>query len=217
MYFRLGLRKLVSMYIPPVYKNTNAEQVRTFIRENAFGILVSAEKEGAAPLATHLPLELEKESGPEMYLYGHFARANPHWKNLIDGQEVLCIFNGPHSYVSSSWYQDEEVPTWNYISVQVHGVYEQLDEEALLASLHRMVDKYEKGSAEPVSLHDMSEKTMRQIRGIVGFRIRITQIEAAYKLSQGREADHPRIVEELNKGGANSKAVARAMGKKNLD
>lgn len=200
------------MYIPPQYNNTDSEQVKAFIRENAFGILVSSVP-GEAPLATHLPLELETGSGHEGYLYGHFAKANPHWKKLKEGQPVLCIFNGPHSYISSSWYREEEVPTWNYISVQVTGDYEQLGEAELLASLHRLVDKYEKDSAQPVSLHDMSEKTMRQIRGIVGFRIRITQIEAAYKLSQGRQSDHARIVEELNKRGANAMAVAAAMDK----
>jgi transcriptional regulator len=74
-----------------------------------------------------------------------------------------------------------------------------------------MVDLYEKDSAHPVSLENLSEKTMRQVRGIVGFRIVVASLEGAYKLSQGREADHPRIIEELERRGSAASAVARAM------
>ena len=196
------------MYIPPQYQNDDPKEILGFLRQNAFGILVSDGPE--IPLATHLPLELD-EVGDKSFLRGHFARANPHWKHLSEGSEVLCIFNGPHAYVSSSWYREEEVPTWNYIAVHVRGHYRTQSREELWHSLRHLVDKYEGASEHPVSLDAMSPGTLRQVRGIVGFEIEISSLEAAYKLSQGREEDHPRITEELLGRGGNAAAVARAM------
>lgn len=197
------------MYIPEKYRQQDEKAIRAFLQQHAFGILVSEGPDG--PLATHLPLELVgADSGP-WALEGHLARANPHAGQLRDGQPVLCIFNGPHAYVSSSWYREEEVPTWNYQAVHLRGCCRRQSDEELLASLHRLVDKYEQDSDQPVSLHNLSPATMRQVRGIVGFRIEAVQVEAAYKLSQGREADHPRITAELQKRGGLSAEVARVM------
>lgn len=197
------------MYIPPKYRNEDPVAIRSFVERHAFGILVSQGE--PTPMATHLPLELIAAEPGHWVLNGHFARANPQWKTIADGQQVLCIFNGPHSYVSSSWYQDEEVPTWNYMAVHLTGTYRTQSETELWASLHQMVDKYEADSETPLSLHDLSEKILRQVRGIVGFTITVTRLEAAFKLSQGREADHGRIVAELRKRGGGSAAIADAM------
>ena len=201
------------MYIPPKYRNSNLDEVRSFVQDNAFGILIS--KGSTFPLATHIPLEIDKDEDGSDILVGHVAKANPHWKTFETQPEVLTIFNGPHTYISSSWYQEEEVPTWNYIAVHIKGTLKVLPEEAVLASLHKLVNKYEKDSENPLNLNDLSPKTMRQIKGIVGFKITIDEIHAAYKLSQGREADHPKIMEELRKrSSAMDDAVADAMGKK---
>lgn len=197
------------MYIPDKYREEDAGRIRAFLEQNAFGIVVSDGPRG--PLATHLPLELQANASGTWALEGHFAKANPQWRHLADGQSVLCIFNGPHAYVSSSWYREEEVPTWNYQAVHLRGTYRRQTDAELMASLHRLVDKYERDSAQPVSLHRLSEATLRQVRGIVGFRIEAVAVEAAFKLSQGREADHGRITEELSKRGGLSAAVARAM------
>lgn len=201
------------MYIPEKYRNEDLDQIREFLINNAFGILICSGS--GSPMATHLPLEYEAGGNGMGLLHGHFARANPQWKHMEEGEEVLCIFNGPHSYVSSSWYKEEEVPTWNYMAVHLRGRYRKQSEEELWASLHRLVDKYERDSAQPISLHELSPGTLRQVRGIVGFEISITSLEAAYKLSQGREEDHPRILEELQKRGGASEAVAAAMKRYN--
>lgn len=183
------------MYVPPQYRLTDIEEVERFLAQNAFGILVS--RGSGRPLATHIPLLLERDSNGQAWIVGHLAKANVHWKDFETNPEVLAIFNGPHAYISSSWYAEEEVPTWNYIAVHVHGRIEMLDEQRLYESLDKLVNKYEKDSKTPIRLQDLSSRTMHQIRGIVGFRIRIVEIHAASKLSQGREADHPRIIGEL--------------------
>lgn len=200
------------MYIPPKYRQTQLEEVEHFLKENAFGILVT--QGNGRPMATHIPLELERDNSGQAWLVGHVAKANPQWKDFEGHPEVLAIFNGPHAYISSSWYKEEEVPTWNYISVHVHGRIEILPESQVMASLNRLVDKYEAGSEKPVRLHELDPKTLRQVKGIVGFRIRISEIHAAFKLSQGREADQPRIIRELEKRrGIMDRPVAEAMKK----
>ena len=200
------------MYIPHYYKNENLDQVKEFIQQNSFGILVN--QLDGKPWATHIPLELETAKNGKEVLVGHIAKANPQWKAFGGNTTVLCIFNGPHTYISSSWYKEEEVPTWNYIAVHVYGTLSILTEEETMKALHRLVEKYEQSSENPVSLRDMSPKTLRQVKGVVGFQIEIDAIQAAYKLSQTREQDHERILAELKKkGDAASRSVADHMDK----
>ncbi|TQO36069.1 PaiB family negative transcriptional regulator [Arenibacter algicola] len=185
------------MYTPSHYKNENLDEVREFLKQNSFGILIN--QTDGRPWATHIPLELDVDDVGKDILVGHISKANPQWKSFKGNEEVLAIFNGPHSYISSSWYKEEEVPTWNYIAVHVYGKIQILNDEAVLDSLHKLVDKYEKASTNPVSINNLSHKTMRQIKGIVGFQIGITDIHATYKLSQTIPEDHPKIIEELQK------------------
>ncbi|WP_405414085.1 FMN-binding negative transcriptional regulator [Maribacter sp. Asnod1-A12] len=202
------------MFIPEHYKNTDIKEIHDFLKKNSFGILINTIE--GKPWGTHIPLELSKNSADKDILVGHIAKANLQSKNLVDGDEVLCIFNGPHSYISSSWYKEEEVPTWNYIAVHVYGTIKIQTSEELLKSLYALVDKYEQQSEHPISLNDMSKKTMRQVTGIIGFEIEINDIQAVNKLSQGREHDHPKIINELDKQGASEKAVADEMKKRTL-
>ncbi len=202
------------MYIPQHYKNEDLSEVREFIASHPFGIVVN-ELDGK-PWATHTPLELTSADNGKDILVGHIAKANPQWKGFQNNPRVLCIFNGPHSYVSSSWYREEEVPTWNYIAVHVYGTLQIMREEEVLAWLSSLVDHYEAAEQDPVSLHRMSEGTLRQVRGVVGFRIEIEEIQAAYKLSQGREGDHPRIISELAaKKDQGSREISGIMKKRN--
>lgn len=200
------------MYIPHSYKNQDLKAVKDFLVNNSFGILVN--QVDGKPWATHIPLELDTDSNGNDILVSHMAKANPQWKTFEQNDNVLCIFNGPHSYISSSWYKEEEVPTWNYIAVHVYGKIKILEESEVLASMHKLVDKYEKGSKEPILINNLSKKTMRQIKGVVGFQIQIEEIQAAHKLSQGREHDHPKIITELNENqNTSSNAVAAEMKK----
>lgn len=199
------------MYIPPVYENTNTKEVKAFIKDNGFGILIN--QTNGKPWATHIPLELIAKNGKDVLL-GHISRANLQWHNFIESPEVLCIFNGPHSYISSSWYKKEEVPTWNYIAVHIYGTVKIIEGDVLFESLKSLVDKYEVDSVCPVSVDGFSENTMKQVKGIVGFEIEINEIKAAYKLSQTRPEDHSTIINELNKRDSGDQQIAKMMKNK---
>ena len=132
------------MYTPLHYKNENIDEVREFLKANSFGILIN--QTNGKLWGTHIPMELDTDENGRAILYSHISKANPQWESFNPEQEVLAIFQGPHSYVSSSWYEKEEVPTWNYIAVHVYGKVEIVEGEELMASLKKLVDKYERSS-----------------------------------------------------------------------
>lgn len=202
------------MYIPQHYKQTNLAEIKDFLVNNSFGILVNYAE--GKPMATHIPLELDVDTDGKEILVGHIAKANPQGKYFNNSENVLCIFNGPHTYISSSWYKKEEVPTWNYIAVHIYGKLTILREEEVLQSMHKLVDKYEKNSKNPISLNQMSANTLKQVKGVIGFKISIDEIQATYKLSQTRPEDHEKIISELEETrDSNACEIARAMKKSN--
>ena len=201
------------MYTPEIYKNENQEEIKKFLQENSFGILIN--QTNGKLCATHIPLELDINKEGNQILYGHISRENPQWNGFLDNDQILAIFSGPHSYISSSWYDHENVPTWNYIAVHVYGRIKIIEGEAVIESLKKLVDKYEQNSENPVRVADLSKKTMMQTRGIVAFEIEITEIQATKKLSQNRDAkNHQNIISELEKANTNqSIAIANEMKK----
>lgn len=201
------------MYIPAGYLNENEQEVTEFLQQNSFGILIN--QVDGKPWATHIPLELDTNEKGQKVLYGHLSKENQQWKNFASDNKVLAIFSGPHAYISSSWYDHENVPTWNYIAVHVYGSIKIIEGEKMLSSLKKLVDKYETGSENPVRIEDLSTKTMRQTRGIVAFEIEIEDIQAVKKMSQNRDAkNYQNIISELEKTEKQeSIAVAAIMSK----
>lgn len=201
------------MYIPELYKNENQEEITQFLQENSFGILVN--RTNGKLWATHIPLELEQKESGKSTLFGHISKENPQWESFESDADVLTIFTGPHSYVSSSWYEKENVPTWNYIAVHVYGKIKIIEGDAVITSLKKLTDKYEQNSKNPVRIEDLSEKTMRQVAGIVAFEIEIESIEAVKKMSQNRnKKDYSNIISELEKiENTDSKELAEVMKK----
>ena len=201
------------MYTPEIYKNENQEEIKKFLQENSFGILINQTNRKLC--ATHIPLELDTNENGNDILWGHISKENPQWKGFIDNDQILAVFSGPHSYISSSWYDHENVPTWNYIAVHVYGKIKIIEGEAVIQSLKKLVDKYEQNSENPVRVEDLSKKTMMQSRGIVAFEIEITEIQATKKLSQNRdEKNHQNIISELDKtNNIQSIAIANEMKK----
>lgn len=186
------------MYIPKDYKQENETEIKSFIEHNGFAALISQVK--GKHWATHIPLVWEEKGGFSI-LSGHISKGNPQWKEFTENESVLAIFMGPHTYVSSSWYNHENVPTWNYMAVHVYGSIRITEGEELLASLKKLTNKYEKHSQNPVSVEGMSEKFLRnELKGLVGFEIKIDDIQAVYKLSQNRDVHNKQnIIAELEK------------------
>ncbi|EOO38176.1 FMN-binding negative transcriptional regulator [Bacillus mycoides] len=199
------------MYIPKHFTIQDEETKYEIIEQNSFATLFS--QHNGAPYATHLPLLLNRET---LTLSGHFARPNEQWKDS-ENQQVLAVFQGPHSYISPSWYEtNKAVPTWNYVAVHVYGELEIVeDEQELIDSLQDLVHKYE-NSKSTYSLKDVDPNYMEGLsRGIVGFRIKINKIEGKAKLSQNHSVERRELViEELEKvGSEGGRGIAELMKK----
>ncbi|HDR7382806.1 TPA: FMN-binding negative transcriptional regulator [Bacillus toyonensis] len=199
------------MYIPKYFAIQDEEMKYETIEQNSFATLFS--QHNGEPYATHLPLLLNRET---LTLYGHFARPNAQWKDS-ENQQVLAIFQGPHSYISPSWYEtNKAVPTWNYVAVHVYGELEVVeDKQELLNSLQDLVHKYE-DPQRTYSLDDVDPDYMAGLsKGIVGFKIKINKIEGKAKLSQNHSIERRNlVVEKLEKvGSEGSKRIAELMRK----
>ncbi|MFC5602654.1 FMN-binding negative transcriptional regulator [Sporosarcina koreensis] len=201
------------MYIPKYFKVTDTNEIRDFIQKNSFGTLVTTKK--GKPIATHLPFGFTKQ-GEDFYITGHMAYGNPQWRTFETSDDVLAMFQGPHAYISSSWYSHENVPTWNYEAIHVYGKASILSREELIEDLKIMLEKYEGHRENPVLWDTLSSNLIEnELKGIVGFKIKVEEIQAAYKLSQNRnETDYRNIIEKLrNEGNPQSRQVAERMDK----
>jgi len=171
------------MYIPKNLKMEGKAEIHNFINEFGFGVIVSKSLTG-----THLPFVLHREEGEHGVLYTHFAKPNRHWKEL-DGEEVLIIFSGPHSYISPNWYaQPPAVPTWNYAAVHVYGKVSLLNDSQTLEVVEEVVHKYE---PELLVKRDVITNEFRDklLSGIVGCKIELSNIEGKLKLGQQRKPE----------------------------
>ena len=201
------------MYIPEIYKNHNKQEIENFIHENGFGILIN--QTNGKLCASHIPLVLKNVENETQILEAHLSIENEQAQNFKNGDDVLVVFSGAHSYISSSWYDHENVPTWNYWAVHVYGKVSLLNYDETVFSLKTLVDKYETNSENPLKVENISKKTMLQARGIIGFHIEITSIEAVKKMSQNRDKKNLKnIISELEKiNKPNEIAVANELKK----
>lgn len=201
------------MHTPSIFKNEDPEAIRAFLKENSFGILIN--QTNGKLWATHIPLEIETNADDKEVLCGHISKLNQQGEGFTQNDQILAVFSGPHSYISSSWYDHENVPTWNYIAVHIYGRIKIVDHEAAVESLKKLVDKYEASSEKPVRVEDLSAKTMRQTHGIIAFEIEIDEIQATKKMSQNRDdVNYKNIITALEKTeNPQSIAVAKEMSK----
>jgi transcriptional regulator len=182
------------MYIPKHFVVDDEEKIFDFIEKNSFCILFSNHK--GSPIATHIPVVLDRKTG---VLIGHFAKQNMQWEDVVD-QEVLVVFQGPHSYISSSWYETNlSVPTWNYVAVHVYGNIELMEDgEEMFKTLNHMVAKYEDSNSSYQLDYTNKQLIDNLIKGIVGFKLKIIKMEGKWKLSQNHSRDRQeRVINNL--------------------
>jgi len=179
------------MYIHKLYREEDREKILEFLQQNDFATLVAYD--GVKPTASHLLMEIV-EDGERLFVNGHMSKANPLWKTFEMNPEALVIFQGPHTYISPTWYNHVNVPTWNYQSVHVYGKPQIVsDHDEAYEILSRLVAKYEGGSSYRMETlpQDFVEKEMK---GIVAFQVEVTRLEASYKLSQNRDDESYRSI-----------------------
>lgn len=181
------------MYLPSAFKDTDLLRLHEQIQQSRLAILVTNGEHGLQ--ASHLPLLLNPEQGPNGTLYGHLAKANPHWRDLAGGAEAMVIFAGADAYVSPGFYpakaeHGKVVPTWNYLAVHAYGQAEVFtDAQRLLNLVSALTERHEGGRAQPWAVEDAPADYIEgMLKAIVGFALPIDRLEGKRKLSQNRSA-----------------------------
>ena len=178
------------MYVPQAFSGQDLATLDRLAAYNAFATLVS--QIGGAPFVSHLPV-LYHRAEAEVRLTGHWARANPQWRE-IEGQRVLLIL-GPHAYISPRWYLEPEknVPTWNYAVAHIYGRVRVIEE---VAQLERIVTalaaQYEAAAAAPWRFESTGEAGRARLKAIVGFELSADEIQVKLKLNQNHPAENVR-------------------------
>lgn len=200
------------MYIPTAFKVDELEVLHNLMQAYNFATLVTCQ--AGTPFATHLPFMLHPQQGQYGTLVAHMARANPQWHYFNTDTEVLVIFQGPHTYISPSWYTSEfSVPTWNYAAVHAYGIPRLIEDPAALQqALDELVQHHEEPRTPPWTF-EWSERHVNLTKAIVAFEITITRLEGKLKLSQNRSAeDRLGVIHGLSHSPAKSdRAVAALM------
>ncbi|MFT5813560.1 MAG: transcriptional regulator [Psychroserpens sp.] len=182
------------MHVEEKWRLTEQEQIFSFIEKYSFATLVSPSLQ-----SSHLPLMLDRSNN---CLIGHFARNNPHWRELAEDivKQHLVIFNGPHGYISPTWYHNKPaVPTWNYAAIHIKGCAEILSADDATQVIDSLMKKYE---PELLVKRDVvsADYQKKLSKGIVGFQISIDIIDAKAKLGQHRSiADQQGVTAALRK------------------
>ena len=182
------------MYIPKHFEVTDNDEIFAFIEANAFGQLIS-NVEGRH-FSTHLPFLVSKD---RTCIFAHFARSNPQLTE-IEGQETLITFEGPHDYISPSWYSGPGVPTWNYQAVHIYGKCKVFnDPNRLKEVVDCLANKYESCFEKPWQ----PEYKTTMLGAIVGVEILINEVQCKYKLSQNRTTkDQELVIQQLKSTGS---------------
>ena len=181
------------MYTPRSFAIDDLQQMQQHMLDTRLAMVVTHGAQGLQ--ASHLPLMLRPNEGPNGTLYGHFARANSQWKELQEGAEALVIFAGADAYVSPGFYPGKAehgkvVPTWNYVAVHAYGTAQVIiDAEPLLDLVSALTDRHEAGRAQPWKVADApADYIDGMLKAIVGFALPIQRLEGKRKLSQNRSS-----------------------------
>ena len=177
------------MYRPNYHALNDLGQMHTHIDQYPLGGWVCQTDDGL--VANHIPFVLDRTYGENGRLIGHVSRANPVWQQLLAGTPSVVMFMGPQAYITPSWYPGKKehgkvVPTWNYVTVHVHGTGRVVEDgEWILSMLHQLTDAQESSRPTPWSVKDApTDYVEKLLRAIVGIEIRIDRLEGRLKVSQ---------------------------------
>jgi transcriptional regulator len=201
------------MYSPSYYRQIDEGLIQNLIVTYNFGTMMVVGS--VPPSVSHLPFLFARDKGEKGTLWGHLARANPQWKQFTPNQELLIVFQGPHAYISPTWYtpKADNVPTWDYAVVHAFGSATLLPDDEAYAGIEKMVRFHEERYQTGWRL-DLPEKEKRSLlAAIVAFEIKIERWEAKFKFNQNHGAANIEgVIEGLEASGfASAREAGRFM------
>jgi len=204
-----------AMYQPPQFKSADPAIAAQLMRDHPFASLISNDDAGL-PYVTHLPLHLEERQG-SLFLLGHVAKPNPHWRYLQERPTAVVTFLGPHAYQSPKIYPDlARVPSWTYLAVHC-TVSATLVQDALAKDrlLKKLIGDHEPAYSEQWRALG-EEFAHKMLAGIVGFELQVTDLQCKLKLNQHRPESHGKLKAAYAQGNENERELARWMDRLGL-
>ncbi|MDN3595466.1 FMN-binding negative transcriptional regulator [Zunongwangia endophytica] len=201
------------MYQPKKYIKDDPEFIFQFIQNHPFATMVS----NSHPLvATHIPVLVEG-TAEDFRLYAHIANHNEQLESLENDAEVLFIFQGSHAYVSSSWYAEKDISTWNYSAVHINAKIKIQTSKELENSLEKLVKTFENQQKSPLFYNDIPKQMLQDhLPLITGFWAIPFKIKGIAKLHQSySKEDIISSVEHLEKGTLTDKQLAKDLKEEN--
>lgn len=168
-----------------------------------------------APLVVHTPV-IACQEGDGIVLRFHLSAANPVAARLLAGAAATLVFTGPDAYISPDWYGDvpDQVPTWNYLSVEAEGEVTALGPEGAAAFLDDVSAVFEAGllPKPPWTRAKMKPAAFEaMLKGIRAFEMRPRRLEGITKLGQNKTPEMRAGVIEALEGLPGGAGIARAM------
>lgn len=203
------------MYLPPQFRSDDPTLAADLMREHPLASLISTDGDGL-PFVTHLPLHLEQREG-RLWLLGHCAKPNPHWRYLQERPAALVTFLGPHAYLSPSVYPDvARVPSWNYLAVHCTVRSTLIEDRAAKdALLKKLIADHEPAyAAQWRSLGE--EFAGKMLAGIVGFELEVLQVQCKLKVNQHRPESHGALRARYAAGNERERELGRWMDRLGL-
>ena len=210
------MRNSSFMYNLPYFKEKDQKVLIEFIHQHPFALVCGCDA-SMKPVASQIPVFFEEKDG-KLILSGHIMRQTDHHKAFMQNPNVLCVFTGPHAYVSATWYTNpNQASTWNYMSVQVKGQMRFLDEQALVEVLRKTSLHFEGyNTNSPTAMDNLPVEYLEKLmKAIVAFEVEVEEMDHVFKLSQNKDLESfENIVSKLQEGSADDRAVATEMLKR---
>ncbi|WP_428678654.1 FMN-binding negative transcriptional regulator [Sphingopyxis sp.] len=188
------------MHPDPKFRPRQDDLPALFVREIAFAGIFADTPDG--PRVAHAPVVLSANAATLQF---HVSRGNGLTKHL-DGARALAVVQGPDAYVSASWYTaPDQVPTWNYVAIEMEGTLRKLGDAELVAQLDTLSTEHEaRAGANPPWTRDKMNPALfsRMTGAITGFEMRIVAWRSTLKLSQNKTPDErERVAAGIEAGG----------------
>ncbi len=186
------------MFSPRAFSENDLHWLDRLLTRDPFVTVLTTGDDGL-PELTRMPVLYQRQD-QNITLLGHWARANPQARH---SGAAKVLVDGPHGYVSASWYPDKEtaarVPTWNYATAELRGQLQPFDDTDALAELVGAVSEhFEASVGQDWRFEPERDDHRRQLRGIVGFRFTVEQVQITLKLSQNHpEANQLSVISNL--------------------
>jgi transcriptional regulator len=198
------------MYTPPLFREPSPSRLHDLIETHPFVTLIVPAGDGSVEIG-HFPFVLDRHPEPSGQLRLHVAIGNPIWK-LANSQSVVALFHGPDAYVSANWYEKprEQVPTWNYAVVHVHGRAFIMPPEETRRLVVDLSAIHEGNTADAWRIENLAAAFADNLlQQIVGLTIQIERMEGKFKLSQNRSpTDRKRVRAALARRGTALEMIA---------